>query len=209
MEIQRQEIFRSQWHDIHDIVLSEAKRQIKFNGKVDVQRLTEKLQKEIAKWPQGVLAQGMWFQSFHNAAPDKALNFMTEAMEQSFIEPDNNKLPSNSWYFVLAFVLTGIVAWLLHSRTSMSLIEQCFYPTLFLVVLNTFNVSFRNKRIAKAEKMIITNISHQMLDMEISLEKYIEWVSLGYFFLKNDINIKTKDNENQICDNQQDWSAKQ
>ena len=59
MEIQRQEIFRSQWHDIHDIVLSEAKRQIKFNGKVDVQRLTEKLQKEIAKWPQGVLAQGM------------------------------------------------------------------------------------------------------------------------------------------------------
>ena len=209
MGIQRQEIFKSQWHDIHDIVLSEAKRQIKFNGKVDVQRLTEKLQKEIAKWPQGVLAQGMWFQSFHNAAPDKALNFMTEAMEQSFIEPDNNKLPSNSWYFVLAFVLTGIVAWLLHSRTSMSLIEQCFYPTLFLVVLNTFNVSFRNKRIAKAEKMIITNISHQMLDMEISLEKYIEWVSLGYFFLKNDINIKTKDNENQICDNQQDWSAKQ
>ena len=174
MEIQRQEIFRSQWHDIHDIVLSEAKRQIKFNGKVDVQRLTEKLQKEIAKWPQGVLAQGMWFQSFHNAAPDKALNFMTKAMEQCFIEPDNNKLPSNSWYFVLAFVLTGIVAWLLHSRTSMSLIEQCFYPTLFLVVLNTFNVSFRNKRIAKAEKMIITNISHQMLNMEISLEKYIE-----------------------------------
>ena len=53
MEIQRQEIFRSQWHDIHDIVLSEAKQQIKFNGKVDVQRLTEKLQKEIAKWPQG------------------------------------------------------------------------------------------------------------------------------------------------------------
>ena len=48
-----------------------------------------------------------------------------------------------------------------------------------------------------------------MLYMEISLEKYIEWVSLGYFFLKNDINIKTKDNENQICDNQQDWSAKQ
>ena len=174
MEIQRQEIFRSQWHDIHDIVLSEAKRQIKFNGKVDVQRLTEKLQKEIAKWPQGVLAQGMWFQSFHNAAPDKALNFMTEAMEQSFIEPDNNKLPSNSWYFVLTFVLTGIVAWLLHTRTSMSLIEQCFYPTLFLVVLNTFNVSFRNKRIAKAEKMIITNISKQMSDMKLRLEKYIE-----------------------------------
>ena len=165
MEIQRQEIFRSQWHDIHDIVLSEAKRQIKFNGKVDVQRLTEKMQKEIAKWPQGVLAQGMWFQSFHNAAPDKALNFMTEAMEQCFIEPYNNKLPSNSWYFVLAFVLTGIVAWLLHSRTSMSLIEQCFYPTLFLVVLNTFNVSFRNKRIAKAEKMIITNISKQMSEI--------------------------------------------
>ena len=116
----------------------------------------------------------MWFQSFHNAAPDKALNFMTEAMEQSFLEPDNNKLPSNSWYFVLALVLTGIVAWLLHTRTSMSLIEQFFYPTLFLVVLNTFNVSFRNKRIAKAEKMIITNISKQMSDMEIRLEKYIE-----------------------------------
>lgn len=56
----------------------------------------------------------------------------------------------------------------------MSLIEQCFYPTLFLVVLNTFYVSFRNKQIAKAEKMIITNISYQMADMEIRLEKYIE-----------------------------------
>jgi len=173
MEIQRQEIFKSQWHDIHDIVLSEAKRQIKFNGKVDVQRLTEKMQNEIAKWPQGVLAQGMWFQSFHNAAPDKALGFMTEAMEQSIQEPDN-KLPSKSWYFVLAFVLTGIVAWLLHTRTNVSLIEQCFYLTLFLVVLNTFHVSFRNKRIAKAEKTIITNISKQMSDMEIRLEKYIE-----------------------------------
>lgn len=174
MEIQRQEIFKRQWHDIHDIVLSEAKRQIKFNGKVDVQRLTEKMQKEIAKWPQGVLAQGMWFHSFHNAAPDKAVNFMAEAMEQSFKEPDNNKLPSNSWYFVLAFVLTGIVAWLLHTRANMGLIEQCFYPTLFLVVLNTLNVSFRNKRIAKAEKTIITNISKQMSDMKIRLEKYIE-----------------------------------
>lgn len=118
MEIQRQEIFKSQWHDIHDIVLSEAKRQIRFNGKVDVQRLTDKMQKEIAKWPQGVLTQGMWFQSFHNADPDKALNFMTEAMEQSFQELDNNKLPSNGWFFVLAFVLTGIVVWLLHTRTS-------------------------------------------------------------------------------------------
>lgn len=174
MEIQRQEIFKSQWHDIHDIVLSEAKRQIKFNGKVDVQRLTEKMQKEIAKWSQGVLAQGMWFQSFHNAAPNKAVNFMTEAMEQSFQEPDNNKLPSNGWFFVWAFVLTGLVALLLHTRTSLSLIEQCFYPTLFWVVLNTFNVSFKNMRIAKAEKTIITNISKQMADMEIRLEKHID-----------------------------------
>ena len=170
MEIQRQEIFKSQWHDIHDIVLSEAKRQIKFNGKVDAMLLTEKMQKEIAKWPQGVLAQGMWFQNFHNAVPSKALEFMSEAMEQSFQEP-NNKLPSNGWFFVLAFVLTGIVAWLLHTQTSLSLIEQCFYPALFLVVLNTFNVSFRNKRIAKAEKTII---SKQMADMEIRLEKYLE-----------------------------------
>lgn len=174
MEVQRQEIFKSQWHDIHDIVLSEAKRQIKFNGKVDAQRLTEKVQKEIAKWPQGVLAQGMWFLNFHNAVPNKALEFMTEAMEQSFQEPSNNKLPSNGWFFVLAFLLTGIVAWLLHTQTSLSLIEQCFYPALFLVVLNTFNVSFRNRRVAKAEKTIIANISDQMADMEIRLEKYIE-----------------------------------
>ena len=68
MEIQRQEIFRSQWHDIHDIVLSEAKRQIKFNGKVDVQRLTEKLQKEIAKWPQGSSRQSLEFYDRSNGA---------------------------------------------------------------------------------------------------------------------------------------------
>ena len=57
--------------------------------------------------------------------------------------------------------------------------------------------------------LLIILLSVIYYSYESRLEKYIEWVSLGYFFLINNINIKTKDNENQIYDNQQDWSAKQ
>ena len=174
MDRRRCDTFREQWHGIHDVVLSEAKRQVKFNGKVDTRRLTEKMQIEIAKWSQGVLAQGIWFQEFHNAESDKALAFMTEAMELRFEEPSNNKLPSNSRYFVLAFVLAGLVAWLLHFYTNLSWLEQCFYPVLFLVVLNTINVSFRNRRKAKAENDIVCQISNQINDMGDRLQKIIE-----------------------------------
>lgn len=54
------------------------------------------MQEEIAKWPQGVLAQGVWFQAFHNSEPNKALDFMTIAMEQTIKEPENNQMPSNN-----------------------------------------------------------------------------------------------------------------
>lgn len=174
MDRQKYDTFREQWHGIHDVVLSEAKRQIKFYGKVDAQRLTKKMQFEIAKWSQGVLAQGIWFQEFHNAEPNKALAFVTEAIELSIEEPSINKLPSNSGYFVLAFVLAGIVTWLLHTHTNLSWLEQCFYPVLFLVVLNTINVSFRNKRKAKAENDIVCQISNQINDMGDRLQKIIE-----------------------------------
>lgn len=48
--MERKKIFKEQWHGIQEIVLSDAKRQIKFYGKVDVRRLSAKMQEEIAKW---------------------------------------------------------------------------------------------------------------------------------------------------------------
>lgn len=172
--MERKKIFKEQWHGIQEIVLSDAKRQIKFYGKVDVRRLSAKMQEEIAKWPQGVLAQGVWFQAFHNSEPNKALDFMTIAMEQTIKEPENNQMPSNKWYFALAFVLTGLLAWLLHSQTSMSIVEKCFYPTLFFVVLNAFYAPIKSKRLKSAENRIINDISNQMNEMEHLIEKTME-----------------------------------
>ena len=172
--MERKKIFKEQWHGIQEIVLSDAKRQVKFYGKVDVRRLSAKMQEEIAKWPQGVLAQGVWFQAFHNSEPNKALDFMTIAMEQTIKEPENNQMPSNKWYFALAFVLTGLLAWLLHNQTNMSMVEQCFYPALFFVVLNAFYSPIKKKRMERAEDRIINNIACQMNEMERQLEKTIE-----------------------------------
>lgn len=99
---------------------------------------------------------------------------MTIAMEQTIKEPENNQMPSNKWYFAQAFVLTGLLAWLLHSQTSMSIVEKCFYPALFFVVLNAFYAPIKKKSMERAEDRIINNIACQMNEMERHLEKTIE-----------------------------------
>lgn len=172
--MERKEIFNEQWHGIQEIVLSDAKRQIKFYGKVDVKRLSAKMQEEIAKWSQGILAQGVWFQTFHSSEPNKALDFMTIAMEQTIHEPANNQMPSNKCFFLLAFVLTGFLAWLLHSLSNISVVEQCFYPVLSFVVLNALYAPIKSKRLKSAENRIINDISNQMNEMEHLIEKTME-----------------------------------
>lgn len=99
---------------------------------------------------------------------------MTIAMEQTIKEPENNQMPSNKWYFALAFVLTGLLAWLMHNQTNMSMVEQCFYPALFFVVLNAFYAPIKKKRMERAEDRIINSIACQMNEMERHLEKTIE-----------------------------------
>ena len=47
-------LFNAQWHGIRDVVLSEAKRQMAAEGKVDALQLTAKLHEETAKWQRGV-----------------------------------------------------------------------------------------------------------------------------------------------------------
>ena len=42
-------LFNTQWHGIRDVVLSEAKRQMAAEGKVDARLLTAKLHEETAK----------------------------------------------------------------------------------------------------------------------------------------------------------------
>ena len=44
-----QDEFNNQWRDIHNVVLSDAKRQIKFHGKVNKDNLTKKLEQETSK----------------------------------------------------------------------------------------------------------------------------------------------------------------
>ena len=171
--MERKKIFKEQWHGIQEIVLSDAKRQIKFYGKVDVRRLSAKMQEEIAKWPQGILAQGVWFQAFHRSEPNKALDFMTVAMEQAIQEPGNNQMPSNKCFFLLAFVLAGFLAWLLHSLTNISVVEQCFYPVLSFVVLNALYAPVKSKRLESAENRILNDIANQMNEMEYLIEKAI------------------------------------
>ena len=67
--------FNAQWHGIRDVVLSEAKKQLEAEGKVDARQLTAKLHEETAKWQRGVLARGVWFKTFMETKPEEAARF--------------------------------------------------------------------------------------------------------------------------------------
>lgn len=174
MDKQRHDTFKEQWHGIHDIVISDAKRQIKMFGKVNAKLLTDKMQEEFAKWPQGILAQGVWFQKFHAETPDYAIKFMTEAMDFTIQEPKNNHIPSGNWLYVITLFLALLVGVALYEHTTLSIIEQCFYPLLFLVVLNTFCVPIKNRLQLKAERAIIVDIDEQMDEMEHIVERFLD-----------------------------------
>lgn len=73
------EIFHKQWHDIQNDVLYVAKYQIKFNGKVDHKKLTEKLEDETSKWQKGVLVRGVLYTELANKDSAKALLFAETA----------------------------------------------------------------------------------------------------------------------------------
>ena len=90
-----------------------------FFNFVNVQRLTQKLQEVITKWPQGILAQGVWFQEFHTETPDSAMNFMIETMAFVIKKTKNSQIPSGNWVYAIAPFLALFLGVALHECTTL------------------------------------------------------------------------------------------
>lgn len=167
-------LFNAQWHGIRDVVLSEAKRQMAAEGKVDAQQLTAKLHEETAKWQRDVLARGVWFKAFKETKPEKAARFSVRADTMSILEPVRNKRPSNCWVYCLFVALASLLGYVLHTETEMSVIEQVFYPVLSFVIMQTLYVPVKNKRKASFERRVLDDLGHQLDDMRQELELYVK-----------------------------------
>lgn len=166
-------LFNAQWHGIRDVVLSEAKRQMAAEGKVDAQQLTAKLHEETAKWQRGVLARGVWFKAFKEIKPEEAARFSVKTDTMSILEPVRNKRPSNSWVYCLFVVLAALLGYVLNTETEMSVIEQVFYPVLSFVIMQTLYAPVRNRRKASFEHRVLDDIDQQVDDMRQELEQYV------------------------------------
>ena len=172
MEFKEQ--FNNRWHDIRNIILSEAKRQIKYCGKVDAAVLNERLREETGKWQRGVLSQGIWYRKFMNESPLNAAIFDKETEKLSLVvEPDKNKMPSKCLFYIVAIVMTAVLAYILYTTTELSIVELCFYPVLFFVIAHTLYVPFDNKRKEQAASEIIQEIDRQLEEMHRHLEQII------------------------------------
>lgn len=167
------EQFNTQWHGIEDVVLSEAKRQIKFHGKVDAERLTEKLNNDTSKRKRGVLVQSVFYKALCEQNTSKALLFAETAARFRFAEPRNNSLPSSWWVALVLLALTAVMAVVLHTETNLGYVEQLFYPALTFVVLNAAVSHFKNKRRDDSANVIIVDLKRQMDGMKEQLEMHL------------------------------------
>lgn len=167
------EIFHKQWHDIQNDVLYVAKYQIKFNGKVDHKKLTEKLEDETSKWQKGVLVRGVLYTELANKDSAKALLFAETAERLQFTEPDNNRMPSTWWVGALCLIPVAIIAFVLLKYTELSYIEYGLYPTLSFVILNGLCVPIKSRMNEDATNVILRDIEDQMNYMKSNLEQYI------------------------------------
>ena len=129
MELHEQ--FNSQWHDITDVVLSEAKWEIALRGRVDEGQLTAKLHEETDRWQRGEFSQGLWYKEFSRRHPVKAALFAGKTQCIRLSEPANNKKPSNGWIYSLLVVMALTLGFVLRYKTEMNIVEQIFYPILF------------------------------------------------------------------------------
>lgn len=166
--------FNAQWHGIRDVVLSEAKREIVAERKVDVRLLTAKLHEETVKWQRGVLARGVWFKAFKEARSEEAARFSVRTDTLSIIEPVRNKKPSNGWVYCLFVVLAVLLGYVLHTETGMSVIEQVFYPLLLFIIIQTLYIPVRKSRKASFERRVLDEIDRQLDDMRQELELYVK-----------------------------------
>ena len=167
------ELFNDRWHDIRNIILSETKRQIKYCGKVDTAVLNERLREETSKWQRGILSQGIWYRKFMDESPQNAVIFDKETEKLSLVEPDKNKMPSKRLFYAIAAIMTATLAYILHTTTELSIVEQCFYPVLFFVIANTLYIPFDNKRKEQAASGILQEIDRQLEEMHRQLEQII------------------------------------
>ena len=165
--------FNAQWHGIRDVVLSEAKRQLAAEGRVEARQLTAKLHEETAKWQRGVLARGVWFNALKEAKPKEAERFSAKAATLSILEPARNKRPTNGWVYCLFMTLASVLGYVLHTATEMSVVEQVFYPVLSFVIMQTLYAPVRNGRKAAFEGRVLGDIDRQLDDMRQELEKYL------------------------------------
>ena len=166
--------FNAQWHGIRDIVLSEAKRQLAAEGKVEAWQLTAKLHEETVKWKHGVLVLGVWFKAFKETKPEEAARFSIKTDTMSILEPIKNKKPTNGWVYCFFVALASLLGYVLHTETEMSVVEQVFYPVLTFVVMQTLYAPVRNRRKASFERRVLDDIDHQLDDMRQELELYVK-----------------------------------
>ena len=167
-------LFNAQWNCIRDVVLSEAKRQMAAEGKIDAQQLTNKLHEETAKWQRGVLARGVWFKAFKETKPEEAARFSVKTDTMSILEPIKNKKPSNGWVYCLFTALASLLGYMLHTESEMSVVEQVFYPVLSFVIMQTLYVPVKNRRKASFERRVLNDIDRQLDDMRQELELYVK-----------------------------------
>lgn len=172
MELRKQ--FNAQWHGIRDVVLSEAKRQLALQGRVDAGLLTARLHEETAKWQRGVLARGVWYAAFAEAMPDGAAAFSAKAVALSICEPAKNKEPSNGWTYALFLIMSAALGCVLHVGTGLSVVEQAFYPVLLFVVLQTLHLPVRNRRKSAFERRVLGDIDRQLDNMRQDLEECVK-----------------------------------
>lgn len=173
MAMNIQDKFNNQWRDIQNVVLSDAKRQIKFHGKVNKDNLTKKLEQETCKWQRGVLVRGVLYSELAKKNISHALLFAETAGRLTFTEPAKNKIPSTWWLTALCLVPAAIISLVLLKFTELDLTEQILYPTLSFVIINALCVPIRNKITSQAENDILSDIERQMSSMKSVLEQYL------------------------------------
>lgn len=167
------EEFNNQWHDIENVVLSDARRQIKFYGKVNGKNLTDKLEQETGKWQRGVLVRGVLYSEIAKRDSTKALMFAETSELLEFTEPNGNRMPSTWWISALCVIPAIITAIILLQYTELSLIEYGLYPTLCFVILNAMCVPVKKKIKERATENIMDDLKEQMHSMKSNLEKYL------------------------------------
>lgn len=165
--------FDIQWYGIQDAVLAEAYRQLHSVGKLDMERLTDKLHYETGKWKGRILAQGIFYQQLVNMDKAKAQQFADAAMHLRFEEPHHNQIPSLRWITMIEVLCAALVGLVIFTRTTMGWVELCFYPILSFVILHSAFTPYKDKKSKKAEDCLISTVVLQMKLMKEQLEIYL------------------------------------